>query len=760
MNAPTTTQPPSSTTGAMRRSREQSMGYWLNEPAILDPGRIVAAMADLAANGYGIVRVILRQTQFHHRSPEVITAVAAATAAAHRHGMRIVFDCEPHGLVAREIGRVHPEAIGQRVWRGEGPIRAGRFRVDLHLDAFEGVIFDQVVAAAVSDADGVRAVPVPVHDLVWETAMSPDGIADDRQDYVAGRPMRQRRHVRLSGTIAGAGGGTLALYVACKDLGLVDFAAPGVMQWYRELVADYRHIPLDGLCWDEPAVAGDWRTYRSGRAFAEAFAARNGYALASRMHLLDVGGHDPAAVRVRLDYYRTLNETLAVAQADLVAAARAAFGPGCLLGNHHTWQGEGGINDYRAGAVDYFRLNDAMDAGYTDCCWWDMASVAYSYALGSSLGRLTPSGEAECNTWHWKPTNRATRFHARLMSLMDITWFNIWYGDDGDTCAFPRHYAWAETAACMRRHRDWQGFLAGAKPVAEIAVLHDWHGVCGANSAHAANLHKAFCMNFALKALNESMAFDFLDERLLAAAKITDAGLETALGRYRVLVVPGASVVPRAAWTAIAAFARAGGRVVFCGPPPTLDAEGGDLTREFAALFAMPLIGADEYDAWFLATGVPMPGGRPERFDLAMPLEAEAGRLIQSTEGIPHGVRAGAGMAVWFSGYEASSEVIAQCRAWSAPAVACHAGSVLWRMYRKAGKTLVMLVAREDMELSGIIEVGGQSFRLHGGESACIVIPEAGPVEVVTQPPARAAIGTPAPSGAGRAADAVACLAY
>jgi hypothetical protein len=25
--------------------------------------------------------------------------------------------------------------------------------------------------------------------------------------------------------------------------------------------------------------------------------------------------------------------------------------------------------DYRAGAVAYFRLNNNMDAGYTDCCW-------------------------------------------------------------------------------------------------------------------------------------------------------------------------------------------------------------------------------------------------------------------------------------------------------------------------------------------------------------------------------------------------------
>ena len=45
-----------------------------------------------------------------------------------------------------------------------------------------------------------------------------------------------------------------------------------------------------------------------------------------------------------------------------------------------------------------------MDEGYTDCSQWDQGSVAYAYTLTSSLGRLTPSGEAEVNTWHYKPS--------------------------------------------------------------------------------------------------------------------------------------------------------------------------------------------------------------------------------------------------------------------------------------------------------------------------------------------------------------------
>lgn len=713
------------------RHFEQSMGYWLNEPAIQDHGRIAAGMADLASSGYGIVRIMVRQTCFHHRSPEVIAAVAAAVQHGHQHGMRVVLDCEPHQMVAQQLGQAAPRAIGLRLFRADGPLRDGAFRADLQLGDMNGIIYDHVVAAVADDGAGERSIPVPACTLDWEINMSPNGIADTRQEYAEGKAFRQTRHLGLRGRVAGAGDGRISLYVAVLDREWVDFAAPETKAWFRALVADYRHIPLDGLCWDEPAIAGDWRSYRYGRAFATRFAELNGYELAPRLHLLDAPGLATDAVKVRLDYYRTLNETLFEAQADMIAAARAAFGPDILLGNHHTWQGEGGINDYRAGAVDYYRLNDQMDAGYTDCWWWDPASVAYSYALGSSLGRLTPSGEIECNTWHAKPTVRNTRWNARLMSLLNITWFNIWYGDDADTAMYPAHYAWASQVEGMRRHQRWQRFLGkGARPETGVAVLHDWQGVCGTNLAHAANLHKAFCMNLSLRAQTCSTAFDFIDARLLAAARIDGPVLATALGSYRVLVVPGAAVIDRAAWQQVVAFIRAGGQVVFAGPPPTVDEAGRDLTAGFAELLAIRPVHADAYDAWFRRTGVPLPQGRPDRFDLALPLAVDPARAIASTEGDVHGVRSPGGNAVWFSGYEASEAVLAEVRRLAPPAVQCHSATVLWRLYRDAGRRLVMLVAREDQELSGIIEVAGHAVRLDGGESACIVIPDHGPVAV------------------------------
>lgn len=54
------------------RNFDQSMSYGIKEPASIAPVRIAAAMADLGAKGYGIVRPMVRQTCFYHRSSGVI----------------------------------------------------------------------------------------------------------------------------------------------------------------------------------------------------------------------------------------------------------------------------------------------------------------------------------------------------------------------------------------------------------------------------------------------------------------------------------------------------------------------------------------------------------------------------------------------------------------------------------------------------------------------------------------------------------------
>ena len=64
----------------LNKRRGQSMGYWLNEPTILRPERFDGAIRELSEAGYSFLRVMLRATNFTHRSPEVVAAIVRRAA--------------------------------------------------------------------------------------------------------------------------------------------------------------------------------------------------------------------------------------------------------------------------------------------------------------------------------------------------------------------------------------------------------------------------------------------------------------------------------------------------------------------------------------------------------------------------------------------------------------------------------------------------------------------------------------------------------
>ncbi len=694
------------------------MGYWLNEPSIREPARLVAGIDELADAGFAAVRIMLRNTNYTHQCPEVVAAIAGAAEAGVRRGVRVALDCEPHPTpVVTDIGRRFPEAIGKRLVRAEAAVIGRRFRVMVPVPGMQ--VWEGIEAAfAVRDGVYTRMLDLDVH-VDWETEVYRDGDTRMHQDYADGRPGAQRYICRVSGA---CDGDRIVFYARFGDRSLVDFWAPGVRQYYRELLDCYKGVPLGGVGWDEPAVHGDWNSYRYGESFAEAFAARNGYALSDRLYLLDAPGTSPEAVRTRLDYYETLNEGLVDAQADLVSYSKALFGDDILLGTHHTWQGEGGSNDYRAGAVDYFRLADTQDAGYTDCWQWDMGSVSYAYALGTSLGRLSPTGETEVNTWHAKPTIAQVEYNARLMSLCNLTWFNIWYGDNADTCLMNEHYTWQATIDAMRRHDALQERLVGYKPVVDVAVLHGWETVAGINDVDVANAHKTFLINTSRLFTERSESFDFIDTRLLSSSTTTGGKLINALGSYRVLVMAYAAVLPEAAWRAAAAFARGGGQVVFVGPPPTSTTTGADLRAEFAEIAGLsePLPFDDYWrsiKSWYT-----LPGGRASFLDCYVSLHAHSPSPLLSVENEPHGAANAAGNVVYLTDLDPRERLLDLVQGPAHAAATVHSDSVLWRVYENGRRKLLLAIAKEGRRLGGIVEFEGHSVRLSEGTVALVEV--------------------------------------
>ncbi|HEY3377240.1 MAG TPA: hypothetical protein VGL77_07055, partial [Armatimonadota bacterium] len=468
-----------------------------------------------------------------------------------------------------------------------------------------------------------------------------------------------------------------------------------------------------------------WDAYYYSAGIAAAFERLHGYSLRESLYLLDAPGHTPAHIKVRLDYYHTLNEGIFQAQAQLVAKARALFGQDILLGTHHTWVGEGDIADYRAGAVDYFRLNQNMDAGYTDNCWWDDASVCYTLVLAASLGRLTPSGSAECNNYHWKPTHALIDYYARLMTLMRVNWFNCWYGEDGDTVLYPAHYTWDHTNVCTRRHRRFLTLLGDAVPVADIAIWHSWEGVCGLNTAEYAGAHKAFIINTAEALVHRSIAFDYLDSDGLATARIENGRLHTSLGNYRVLIMPYAAVLPRAVWQVSQAFAAQGGTVIFVGPPPAVTVEGDGVGAEFAALLAMPELPLQQYLAYVDAVCT-LPQHRPAHLDIAYPLDVPAERAFVSSEGVVHGVRNAAGSLIYFSALEASRVLPDLLDSLAPSSVTVYSDSMLWRLYREGDVQKLLLIATRNRRMRGLVRFAGYAIEISDGTLALLTLTDEG----------------------------------
>lgn len=724
---------------ANRKDRKyfQVMGYWLNESAILNPDQAIAAVTDLADEGYDLIRVFLRNTNFTHRSPEVVKIIGDMTRHAHKRGLKLAMDCEPHYFsspIVGDMGREYPDATGQRLVRGQGYIVNGNFKIYAPHPKVNAVLpsFAGVEAAFVKDDENVIRLDNFVYNHRHILRPYDDGLTREAVEYTTGLPFQNiPKYYIISGQLPEKYSGELILYVAFDDIGLPDFWADGFRHYYESLLEYYRNIPLDGVGWDEPAVNGNWNAYCYGRSFAAAFKRINNYDLRDRLYLLDEPYVSAEASKVRLDYYRTLNEGLFQAQRNMITKARELFGEDIITGTHHTWTGEGGIEDYRAGAVDYFRLNQNMDAGYTDNCMWDDGSVCYTCVLAGSLGRLTPSGAAECNTWHWDPTNSVIDYYSRFMTLLRMNWFNIWYGVDSEDRTYPSNYTWAKCNESMRRNREYLKALGDVRPVVDVAIWHGWEGIMALNRADYTAASKAFQLNTSETLVHRNIAFDFIDSELLAKTVIKEDRLCTNLESYSILIMPYACVLPKAIWETCKKFAHIGGTVIFIGPPLAQTIEGDDLTDEFSRMLGIKEFSLGKYITW-VDSICTLPRSRPATLDISFPLEPDGGEAIISTEGNTHGIISPNGGLMYMSDLDPRGRLADIVETRTNSSVECFSDTILWRLYSAGDAMKLVLISKKDRQMRGIIRIGNNELEVKNGKIALVHIFEGKPEIVLT----------------------------
>ena len=334
---------------------------------------------------------------------------------------------------------------------------------------------------------------------------------------------------------------------------------------------------------DEPSLMSrffrrmPYRVLPWAPALPTEFQRRCGYAIEELLPALVADC--PATARTRYDFWNTV--------ADLLAEN--------YFGQIQTWCREHGLPsgghllaeerllDHVAFYGDFFRCVRRLDAPSIDCLTSLPASVPWRIArmIGSAAdldgNTLTMCETSDHSQRHRKPGDdrppvpigeeqiRGTINRLLLGGINTIT----------------SYYSFRDLAPeQLVRLNEWTGrcatMLKGGHQVADIAVLYPVHSVWprfepaaigSTHSPRAATIQRIFeqATDILYKARRD---FAFVDAPTLAASTAADGALRFRDSAWRILVLPGADTLPRAAWEGIERFWQSGGAVVALGALP------------------------------------------------------------------------------------------------------------------------------------------------------------------------------------------------
>ena len=122
-------------------------------------------------------------------------------------------------------------------------------------------------------------------------------------------------------------------------------------------------------------------------------------------------------------------------------------------------------------------------------------------------------------------------------------------------------------------------------------------------------------------------------------------------------------------------------------------------------------------------------GGRPQQLDVTYPLRGEAKRITISTEDEPHAIRNARGNVHYLTDLDPLARLLEVIEPALMPDVRCASASMLWRLYREESRDILVLVARKERRLDGIVKFAGHTIEFEGGTVAH-VIAQGGSVKV------------------------------
>jgi hypothetical protein len=214
-------------------------------------------------------------------------------------------------------------------------------------------------------------------------------------------------------------------------------------------------------------------------------------------------------------------------------------------------------------------------------------AMLYNITLARSLGYVADNGVAWNNSWGFAPTDENIAYYTRVMAMSRIGWLAHLYGNSA--CfgpGYPNHPTWEKIQTATERLRKANELLGNARPSADIAMLYTWEGCAAGADYDYMHIHRSSDMQAVKKLLLSGHGVDIVGTESLEKAKVSsdESRIEIEGIHYGTLLVPWADMLSPEVWKVLGAFADAGGRLVFWGPPPRQDSTGQPVDEKFSEI--------------------------------------------------------------------------------------------------------------------------------------------------------------------------------
>lgn len=630
--------------------------FWIwQDPEIENVSRLESQARDLKAAGFDLVYAMPRATRYEIFDEELIQAVKAASRICKDLGLKFVWGPDPRFASNRatlntgygaEMLLVNEE-FNRKPTRNENPlaksvlnaaiVKDGRYNLRFNYPQRRDVHMLTQVALWMnpSGVDKVFAFQLKDGKLL------PGSLRDVTQDHHF-FINRGDYYVEVFGKLDLPAGEWRVIAFPRFMTNVYAFDAPEHEKLLVSLLDRYKQegLSFDGFWWDEPGYYFQFGQYPISDRIYRDFQAKYGYDLKEKLWALLLESPDRSHQRVRRDYFDLVMDYVFGAQKRIWAEGEKRFGR-LRMGIHHCWHSI--PDNMYHGSADYWRGLEAVDGGYTDDNGFEryfseglaakFEQVSY-LLVSSSLAKFSRSGEAYYNRWGTRYTKEVPIYFNDLMPVFSNRWIQHAYGYTGVLGAsrgfgpgFPDHSTWP-LLPVLNRRTDRIGEITHFRlPLAEVAVLYPIESFLVAREPE--NDRRLRQINRLVGAMPAAgVQIDALSDRFFIEAKIDSEGFSVRGQHYKALVVPCASVLPKAAFAKISELKKAGIRVVFADSLPSWDEQGGELGLADCPVFSIgEAEAAETLPARIEALNLPSPCTRLPGAYLGV-LPGEAGKVL------------------------------------------------------------------------------------------------------------------------------------